>query len=77
VDETARRGGKQLAEFMGIPYSTLNEKYLPDMKRDGVVLEWVDGRPRRKSLVWFPSVVIRYLSMLQRGKYAAKHPEKK
>jgi len=77
AEECARIGAKALAEFLSIPLDSVKHNLLPDMKRDGVVLEWIMDRPPRKRLIWWPSVVIRYMALLQREKYAREHPEAK
>jgi hypothetical protein len=47
------------------------------MKRDGVVFEWSLGRPAKKRLMWWPSVVMRYMAVRQREKWKEDHPEAK
>ena len=76
TDEAARTGVKELAEFLGMPLSTVTHNLLTDMKREGIVIEWMEGRPARKRIKWWPSLVIRWMAVRQRQKWAAEHPEK-
>ncbi len=61
-DECLHYGMDELVEFTGIPRATLRRNYLADMKRRGVVLKRLVGRPPTPRLAWFPSAVKRYIA---------------
>lgn len=76
MDEHARIGAKALAEFLNIPLDTVKKRLIPEMKEIGVVFKWPLGRPAKKRLMWFPSMVMRYMAVRQAKQWKEDHPEK-
>jgi len=77
IEECAQIGAKALAKFLSIPLDTVKRRLIPHMKEIGIVIEWTMERPPRKRLLWFPSMVMRYMGLMQVEKWKKDHPEAK
>lgn len=71
VDEVAREGIKELARFLNCCERTAWTK-AQAMKEIGAVFEQLRGRPPRKVIMWFPSVVKSYMAAEQRARIKRK-----
>jgi hypothetical protein len=61
-DDCAQDGWQALADYVGCSIATI-KKRAPELKKSGVVFVRWKGRPKRKVVTWFPSVVRQYLSL--------------
>lgn len=59
-----------------ISLSTLQQKYGPEMKSLGIVIELNIGRGKRPCICAWPSRVQLYFQMLQQERWNDKHAEK-
>ncbi len=71
--EVYQSGIASLLKFLGMSESTLRRNFLDNMKQVGAVIEWREGRPPRKVLLWLPSRVTHYLELWQAEKYKIEH----
>lgn len=62
-DERAQYGWNKLAEYLGCSVAKLRMKR-EDLVRAGIAIPVHSGRPPRKTIMWFPSDVRRYLGIL-------------
>jgi len=58
-----------------ISLSTLRQRYGPDMKRLGIVMELHLGRAKKPTICAWPSMVMRYFVARQQEKWKNEHPE--
>jgi len=63
VTEHALEGTKEIAEYLGLSPGTVQNNYVPKMKKAGIIFTRLRGTPplRRKQIYTFPSLVQQYL----------------
>ncbi|HUT70225.1 MAG TPA: hypothetical protein VMW89_06075 [Desulfatiglandales bacterium] len=59
-----------------ISLATLRQRYGPEMKRLGVVIEFNRGQGKRPTVCAWPSMVRSYFTRLQQEKWEREHLEK-
>jgi hypothetical protein len=69
--ECYQTGNRELARFLGKNLRSVC-RMIPDMKRLGVVIEDVEGQPKRRVNRWLPSQVAAYMAARQRKKWEDK-----